>query len=92
MAEPLQEAADPLDAILGSAGKPEAPSRRVVETISRDNVIEVQTPQVFTADLLRKAYAQSDLSGTDDAGLVERLGHEVVVVEGGGRAASARWA
>jgi 2-C-methyl-D-erythritol 4-phosphate cytidylyltransferase len=33
--------------------------------------------------LLRRAYAQADLAGaTDDAMLVERLGAEVIVVDG----------
>jgi 2-C-methyl-D-erythritol 4-phosphate cytidylyltransferase len=83
-----QVAADPLDAILGSAGKPDAPSRRVVETVSRANVVEVQTPQVFEIDLLRRAYAQIEAGKvdpsviTDDAGLVEAMGEPVVVVDG----------
>jgi 2-C-methyl-D-erythritol 4-phosphate cytidylyltransferase len=83
-----QAAADPLDAILGSAGKPDAPSRRVVETVSRANVVEVQTPQVFEINLLRRAYEQIEAGKvdasviTDDAGLVEALGEQVVVVEG----------
>jgi len=73
---------DPLDAILGGAGKTNASVREVVETVSRDGLIAVQTPQVFEAGLLRRAYEQSDLSSTDDAGLVERLGERVTVVEG----------
>jgi len=73
---------DPLDAILGDAGKANVQVRTVEETVSRDRLVLVQTPQVFKADLLRRAYAQDDLSSTDDAGLVERLGETVVVVEG----------
>jgi 2-C-methyl-D-erythritol 4-phosphate cytidylyltransferase len=43
----------------------------------------IQTPQIFTADVMRRAYAQPDLAGaTDDAMLVERLGENVLVVEG----------
>lgn len=73
------------DAILGnvdeSTGTPAA--HLVLETVPRENVVAVQTPQVFARELLEKAYAQDDLDGaTDDAMLVERLGHEVVVVEG----------
>jgi 2-C-methyl-D-erythritol 4-phosphate cytidylyltransferase len=45
-------------------------------------VVAVQTPQVFEAGLLRRAYAQKNLESTDDAQLVERLGERVVVVEG----------
>lgn len=74
--------ADPLDAILGEAGKVESAGRRVLSTVDRSGVVAVQTPQVFEAGVLRRAYAQDDLSSTDDAGLVERLGEEVVVVEG----------
>ncbi len=45
----------------------------------------VQTPQGFRADLLREAYA-AGRRATDDAALVEALGHEVVVVDGDPRA------
>lgn len=81
-AEPIDEDnADPLAAILGAEKK--GPGLREVEqTLDRANVVAVQTPQVFEAGLLRRAYAQDDLSSTDDAGLVERLGERVVVVEG----------
>lgn len=78
-------AADPLDAILGVDSSAAGSLRIVAETVPRKDVYAVQTPQVFAADLLRRAYAQKDLSSTDDAGLVERLGERVVVVEGDGR-------
>jgi len=43
----------------------------------------VQTPQVFDAALLREAYKKVDLVGTtDDASVIERLGEQVLVVEG----------
>lgn len=80
-ADDLAEA-DPLDAILGSAGKADTTARRVVETLPRGDLVCVQTPQVFAADLLRRAYAQNDLDSTDDAQLVERLGEDVHTVEG----------
>lgn len=73
---------DPLDRILGVAGKPNTRLRRVESTIERTRLVAVQTPQVFHAQLLRRAYAQPDLASTDDAQLVERLGEPVVVVEG----------
>ena len=77
-------AADPLDAILGHEHSPAADARRVIETVPRDQLVAVQTPQVFTLELLRRAYAQdlNDLGATDDAGLVEALGEPVHVVEG----------
>lgn len=76
--------ADPIDAILGDASPGDAKeSLRVVEeTVPRENLVAAQTPQVFAADLLRRAYAQDALESTDDAGLVERLGAPVVVVDG----------
>jgi 2-C-methyl-D-erythritol 4-phosphate cytidylyltransferase len=64
-------------------------TRFVRETLNRDELWEVQTPQVFKKDVLLKAYAQRGLGSehpgedpTDDAGLVERLGLPVKVVEG----------
>jgi 2-C-methyl-D-erythritol 4-phosphate cytidylyltransferase len=52
------------------------------ETVPRSDLWEAQTPQVFRKDLLLKAYA-GDLSHvTDDAQLVEALGHPVRVVMG----------
>lgn len=76
------KAADPLAAILGEDGGDTETSQRVQETVDRTGLKAIQTPQVFERALLERAYAQSDLSSTDDAGLVERLGEEVLVVEG----------
>jgi 2-C-methyl-D-erythritol 4-phosphate cytidylyltransferase len=72
------------DMILGESAEAATSTGRFVEAaIDRDRVVAVQTPQVFEVSLLRRAYAQSDLSGaTDDAGLVERLGERVLVVDG----------
>jgi 2-C-methyl-D-erythritol 4-phosphate cytidylyltransferase len=72
------------DAILGDfAESTKIKGRRVTATVPRENLVAVQTPQVFRAALLRRAYQQADLSGaTDDAALVERLGEPVIVVAG----------
>lgn len=57
--------------------------RTVRQTLDREELWEVQTPQVFDRDLLFKAYAKKGRCvPTDDAMLVERLGAEVKVVEG----------
>lgn len=57
--------------------------RRIVETVSRDSLWEAQTPQVFRRQLLLEAYAKRDgFNATDDAQLVERIGHPVTVVPG----------
>jgi 2-C-methyl-D-erythritol 4-phosphate cytidylyltransferase len=60
-------------------------NHRIVETPDRVNLWQAQTPQAFRRDLLIRAYetAQRDgYSGTDDASLVERLGHPVRVIPG----------
>lgn len=53
------------------------------ETVSRDDYRLVQTPQTFRASLLRRAYEQPFCEAfTDDASVVEALGHAVHLVEG----------
>jgi 2-C-methyl-D-erythritol 4-phosphate cytidylyltransferase len=54
----------------------------VSETLSRDGLVAVQTPQAFAADALRAALA-GDIAGAPDcASLVEARGGRVKVVEG----------
>jgi 2-C-methyl-D-erythritol 4-phosphate cytidylyltransferase len=76
---------DPLDAILGGGDARGVTVRTVEATVARERLALAQTPQLFSADLLRRAYAQENLDSTDDAGLVERLGEPVAVVEGDAR-------
>ncbi|MFM8734258.1 MAG: 2-C-methyl-D-erythritol 4-phosphate cytidylyltransferase [Pirellulales bacterium] len=55
----------------------------IVETVDRTGLWEAQTPQVFSRELLGKAFAtHADGAATDEASLVERLGHPVTVVPG----------
>ena len=54
----------------------------VVETLQREELWLVQTPQVFRASLLRSALASSTDSVTDEATLVERMGGQVRVFAG----------
>jgi len=57
----------------------------VEATLDRSELWAVQTPQAFRADLLREAHEKArrdGVGGTDDAMLVERLGHPVRVVAG----------
>lgn len=57
----------------------------VEATIDRTGLWTVQTPQAFRADLLREAHEKArrdGVVGTDDAALVERLGHPVKVIRG----------
>lgn len=57
---------------------------QVLETPARDHLWQIQTPQGFEGPLLRKAYAQGGQKEgiTDDAMLVEALGHPVFLVLG----------
>ncbi|HIO21320.1 MAG TPA: 2-C-methyl-D-erythritol 4-phosphate cytidylyltransferase [Nitrospirales bacterium] len=59
-------------------------SQKIIhETVSREQLWEAQTPQVFRRQLLLDAYAQQgNFEATDDAQLVERSGHKVTVVPG----------
>jgi 2-C-methyl-D-erythritol 4-phosphate cytidylyltransferase len=56
----------------------------VVETVPRENLYLVHTPQVFRYDLLMEAHESARKDGvylTDDAGLLERMGRPVAIVE-----------
>jgi 2-C-methyl-D-erythritol 4-phosphate cytidylyltransferase len=60
----------------------------ITATIPRERVVLAQTPQVFHALLLIQAFAQArqdGVSASDEAGLVERAGHDVHVVVGSER-------
>jgi 2-C-methyl-D-erythritol 4-phosphate cytidylyltransferase len=88
-----------VDAVIAAAGRTGAatcalPTRETVKrvrdglveaTLDRESLWLVQTPQVFRADLLRRAHdsaRREGFVGTDDAVLVERLGGRVAVVPG----------
>lgn len=73
------------------------PMRDTVKRMGTDGLIEgtvdrgglwlAQTPQVFRRELLQEAHQKAFVErfqATDDAQLVERLGHRVAVVEGSG--------
>jgi 2-C-methyl-D-erythritol 4-phosphate cytidylyltransferase len=60
----------------------------ITATVPRERVVMAQTPQGFRYDVLKKAFdeaAADGFLGTDEASLVERSGHEVVVVMGSPR-------
>ena len=57
----------------------------VLATIPRESLWAVQTPQVFRADLIRRAYENAYVHnhyGTDDASFVEYLGEKIKIVTG----------
>jgi 2-C-methyl-D-erythritol 4-phosphate cytidylyltransferase len=63
--------------------------KKIRGTLNRDRLVLAQTPQVFSASLLRRAYTKAnedDFVGTDESSLVERLDEvEVTVVPGSDR-------
>ncbi len=55
----------------------------VKDTLNRDELWEVQTPQVFKRNLLLKAYRRfGHINVTDDSALIEKLGVKVKIVPG----------
>lgn len=62
-------------------------TRRVVRTLERSELWAAQTPQFATVADLREAHAAAERDGveaTDDVGLLERLGMDVVIVPASG--------
>lgn len=60
----------------------------ITGTVPRERVVLAQTPQAFSTKLLKEAFARAEADGvnaSDEAGLVERLGHDVHVVLGSER-------
>jgi 2-C-methyl-D-erythritol 4-phosphate cytidylyltransferase len=55
---------------------------KVVETISRNGLWSVQTPQAFRTELIQRAHAEVAADVPDDAAMLETLGGEVRLVEG----------
>jgi 2-C-methyl-D-erythritol 4-phosphate cytidylyltransferase len=58
---------------------------QVEETIDRSSLWAVQTPQAFRLSIVKEAHekaAADHYLGTDDASLVERIGHTVAIVMG----------
>lgn len=58
------------------------------ETVARDRLYRMQTPQGFRIDWLREALAEADEAGldlTDDVALVQQMGRQVHLVEGNPR-------
>jgi len=62
---------------------------RVIRTVPREGLWRAQTPQGFPRRMLWDAHLaarRAGLDATDDAALVERMGHDVMVVRGSERA------
>ena len=62
---------------------------RVIRTVPREGLWRAQTPQGFPRRMLWDAHLaarRAGLDATDDAALVERMGHDVMIVRGSERA------
>jgi 2-C-methyl-D-erythritol 4-phosphate cytidylyltransferase len=62
----------------------ETRARNTLRTIPRDNLWAMETPQVFSRDLITRAYARvaaKKLRITDDAQAIEQLRHPVTLLE-----------
>ena len=74
------------DGVVPSVTVPDTVKRvendRVVETLSRDELVAAQTPQAFVASVLREALAADVSTASDCSSLVEARGGRVKVVEG----------
>jgi 2-C-methyl-D-erythritol 4-phosphate cytidylyltransferase len=63
----------------------EQKSGRVIGTVDRSRLYSIQTPQVFSRELIIEAHERAQNLGfyaTDDAGLIEWMGGDVVMVSG----------
>ena len=61
----------------------------IVETIDREGVVRIQTPQAFPRAMIDEVHARAfeeRITATDDAALCERFGKKVVFVQGSERA------
>jgi len=59
-----------------------ADGKLIGETLQRDKLWAAQTPQIFSFDMITKAYENLATEVTDDATAVERLGHKVKLYMG----------
>lgn len=58
---------------------------KIINTVDRENLWQVQTPQVFQKELILQAHQEGEKQGisvTDDTALLETLGIPVYIVEG----------
>lgn len=69
-------AISPADSIRMTTGSDSVP-------VKRDHIKQIQTPQIFHADLIKRAYLQEyEDDFTDDATVLEKTGERIILVEG----------
>ncbi len=82
----IGEEDDIADAIFGDTGRSTVEVFQVDKTIDRSHLWEMQTPQIFSVDLLIRAYKDAAWqNATDDAQLIEAIGEVVHLVQGESR-------
>ncbi|MDD5582995.1 MAG: 2-C-methyl-D-erythritol 4-phosphate cytidylyltransferase [Candidatus Marinimicrobia bacterium] len=57
--------------------------KTIMETIPRESLVQIHTPQLFHASILRKVYQQAqseNFYGTDDCMLAEHYGYKLAVI------------
>ena len=60
----------------------------ILGTIPRERIVLAQTPQAFRFEIIKEAFQRAEADGffgTDESGLVERLGYAVSVIMGSDR-------
>ncbi len=59
-------------------------AEQIIETLDRSELINIQTPQAFSFELIKKAHKQAEKDGflgTDECSLVERMGIPITFIE-----------
>ena len=83
LAEPINDTLKRVDLAAIAASAKEAADLTIKESVDRDGVYAMQTPQVFEKKLLKEAYdlvAKKKISVTDEVSAVELLGRDIVLV------------
>ncbi|NOX34786.1 MAG: 2-C-methyl-D-erythritol 4-phosphate cytidylyltransferase [Deltaproteobacteria bacterium] len=65
--------------------KEKSPGTSILKTLDRRFLYTAQTPQAFEFNLIFRAFdhaVKTSFLGTDDASLVEHLGHKVAIIKG----------
>jgi 2-C-methyl-D-erythritol 4-phosphate cytidylyltransferase len=81
-ADVLAEIRSGADAVVPAVAVTDTVRSRTGGVVDRADLVLVQTPQGFRAPALRRAHADGQRDGTDDASLVEANGGRVVLVTG----------
>lgn len=80
----LQDCAGVITAVPATYTMKIARDRSVISTLDRNELWQVNTPQIFNKDIFVKAYKQAyadNFYGTDDAILLERIGETLMIIE-----------